>query len=88
VSKRVVHECDRCGTDVGKYGKLYEATLALPGYRGIPERWEICESCKRKTVKFLNEKLFRHAFEEFELPCPHHVPCAYPCQGKAYRRAW
>ena len=27
-----------------------------------------------------------HTYEEFDLPCPHHVPCASPCQGRAYRR--
>lgn len=28
-----------------------------------------------------------HTYEAFDLPCPHHVPCASPCQGTAYRRA-
>lgn len=27
-----------------------------------------------------------YVYEEFDLPCPHHVPCAYACQGTAYKR--
>lgn len=80
------HACDRCGDKISS--GHYLASLSQPGYRWAGERWELCKNCKEKLEKFMAGKLYKHAYQEFALPCPHHVPCVENCQGTAYRRVW
>lgn len=85
----LVHQCDLCGANMAsKKPPAYEVKVGAPGYRQMGERYDLCSECKGKLDLFLEGKLFKHAYREFTLPCPHHVPCAYPCQGVAYKSAW
>lgn len=87
----LVHKCDRCDANMSsKRPPAYQLVISAPGYRQRSDTYDLCSDCKEKLDLFISQKLYKHAFAEFTLPCPHHVPCADPngCQGKAYRRAW
>lgn len=57
-----------------------------PDYRRSYAASPLSKVKRGHSIMVLPPKKDEPKYEEFDLPCPHHVPCANACQGTAYRR--
>lgn len=79
MSKIVEYRCDRCGEPV------------KPPFDTVTRRgsnYDLCVKCWKALNRFLDgqDEVGDYIFEEVDGPCPHHVPCAYPCTTVWERR--
>lgn len=74
-----VYRCDRCGK-TGKAGDIIFQFVK-------PLKYDLCADCIQKLELWLagEDDTGDYRYEQYDLPCPHHVPCASPCSGSAYR---
>lgn len=82
--------CDRCN-DECRPGGATEITVPNQGHDYHDEKLDLCTSCFGQLKAFLNNKDVGKkgtTFEEFRIPCPHHVPCGDNCQGTALKRVY
>jgi hypothetical protein len=76
----ITHSCDRCSkTSKGEVKPLVESEGG--------HTYELCSKCRVAFGRFMQneECVGDYIYKSYDLPCPHHVPCIFPCSGSAYK---